>query len=475
MKIMSASFDWAKDFAKESFETIARARRHHTDIPTEEMRHSTGEALFGSAYETIANQLTKRLTDRRLEKGIGGDASMFARWGITPSSIKKTEKKEGRVLDPLDFAERFASAREKIEDRLDKAREKGQTKQVDRANNDLEKMYKDTTRGFGAKFSDVVFGQSSQHIRDLKDMFKEVGDTLGATTNIKDRAKLISDFDLNYQRFGAIWSNFRAQVAEKALPAINAVMADMGKKLQAIAPQLAEMMGTVATKGWETLQKALGATSVDELKTRLSEFGETLKGLDTDKLATGLQSFMQTLVELPGAIANAAAAIRDFLSVFGWAKSSSDQKKEEAARAQAQDKTLPADKWPTYGPKPGMVPPMAPDFQKLFGGVQYNANFGKTAPFAPDAKPLDPTALQGSLMAGGQSAAAAITESGSKLGSNAGSSFMSSVDGASLGAAIGNAAAAILRGITINVNTSGIPGASGGASKGPDVPAGATN
>jgi hypothetical protein len=482
LKAMSLSFDWAKDFVKDSRESIGHARQKRISLAEEEMRHATGTAIFGAGFEQLSSQIIRRLTDKKLTNK---QSEMFSRWGITPKSIKQTEGKQGRTMDALDYVQRFAQGRESLEKKLEAAKEKGDKKSIARYQSQLDQMYKDTTRGFGSKFADTVFQYSSGHIKNLQDMFKRVGEKMGASTNLKQREANINAFDLQWQRMGAIWSNFKAQVSDRALPAISSAMQELGDKLEVLGAPIADLMGTVVTKGWEAIKTALGMTGTgDELKKQVEDLNTTLGQLDVTKLASGLSVFFSSLTSLPGDINAAADAVRGFSGALN------DMVRKYGTFFGIQANDAPAD-----GAFPAVPMPASPysgaavnqSIRRTWAeGMQFFDRMDETFGFrgarfderwqgdpATEAGRrwgvTPPPAGQIGSGTGVSSFADQIKAAGDNLksGGEAGAKALSGLDWEGFGSRIGGAAAAKISGAQVNVN---VPGAvsGGGTSKGGD-------
>src|SRR5262249_30736952 len=118
--LLRRSFGWAQEAADEQLRVAGRTRRFFPAIvgegieaAEEEMRPRMGAAtaLFGSAADSMQEQITRRFTEFRFGRGLRGEADIFRRWGITPQAVQRAERVLGTRMDLTSWLEAFTLKR----------------------------------------------------------------------------------------------------------------------------------------------------------------------------------------------------------------------------------------------------------------------------------------------------------------------------------------------------------------------------
>lgn len=310
LRLMSATLDWAKSFAAETANTVARMKRNRTDLETTETRFGAGLLLIGSTYETVANQIAKRFTDTRLQKGLMGDKGIFARWGITAKAIAEAEAKQGgKRLDPLDYVQRFARVRQGLEKQLAAAVKPTEKARLQKS---LDRLADDTLKLFGPAVAKAI------QIYDPTDIERELAaqrraSAVGPVSAPEKRWADVKAFNSVFNELGNTFANLRDRIADQVLPSITATLRAVTDKVQELGKPIADALAAIATKAWDAIAKVVGDLDVKSLTATIQSWTDSIKAIPLDTVTSGLTSVGQALISIATAAVNAAQALNSFI------------------------------------------------------------------------------------------------------------------------------------------------------------------
>jgi len=302
--VLRTAFEWAQTAAEEQIKVAGRARRfmpqaigEGVQAAEEEIRARmvTATALFGNAADSMQEQLTRRMSDYRLGKGLRGEKDIFARWGITPEGLQRYEKLTNSRVDLTTWLRLFVIKREDLETRLGKAKTPAERNLLIRK---LKALSDDTTKIFGQNFSDMM---SAMTDRDLAKLQGNLNAAL-PLGEVKNYTRASVDFFIALESLKATFSAITLGVGGDVQPAITSFLNEMNRKLldvdrggQGLGRSFRELASAMATKTWETLRDVMADLTPKKVSDWIAivkswqpkETAETVKNLIGGVIAFG--------------------------------------------------------------------------------------------------------------------------------------------------------------------------------------------
>jgi len=352
--VLRTAFEWAQTAAEQQIKVAGRARRFMpqaigagVEAAEEEMRGRmvTATALFGNAADSMQEQLTRRMSDYRLGKGLRGEKDIFARWGITPEGIERYEKLTGSRVDLTTWLRLFVLKREDLERRLGEAKTPAERNLIIRK---LKALSDDTTKIFGQNFSDMMSAMTDRDLAKLQGNLKAAL-PLGHVENYTRKAV---DFFIALESLKATFSAITLGVGGDVQPAITSFLNELNRKLldvkeggQGLGRSFRELASAMAEKTWQTLRDIMA----DLTPKKVNDWIAIVKSWQPKETAETVKNLIGGVVAFGRAIGRIVTLLE---GLFGRGETEAAPGAAPAAGAPAAASGAPAQPPPVAAPGP---------------------------------------------------------------------------------------------------------------------------
>ena len=347
IKLMRASFGWAKEAADAQLQILARTKRDFPGVigeafdraeDTTLVKLGVGSALFGKAADAMAEGITRRFTEAQMGRGIRGEKDIFERLGITPEAMQAYEEiRGGERVGLTDWLALFIRKREQLDVQQTEVRGTPAEAQVRLARAGL---IDDSLKLFGQRFADIVGSFTSEDLKQLSDNIKA---TLPLVA-VADADQKARDFDVALLSLKETFNQLQRGIAGDLQPVYTEMMEGVRKWLlsagddgQTIGQQLRQLASSVALHGWETLRILLSEIKPDDVKS----FVDEMKKWQPERSI----AILTTAARLLGKLANLLGHIPEAME-----ESKIGTRLLEAERERARQKRGGVSSWTDYLP-----------------------------------------------------------------------------------------------------------------------------
>lgn len=378
-KILREAFGWAETAAAEQIRVAGRTRRFFPQILGEgveaaelamRVRMASATALFGNAADAMQENITRKMSEYRLGRGIRGEKDIFERWGITPERLARFEQMTGSRVDLTTWLRLFVIKREELEKQLESA--SPAEKLVIRRK--LAMLADDTVKIFGQKFADTVGAMNNQDLAKLETNMKEAV-RLG---EVPDATRRSINFTIALESLKATFSAITLGIGGDVQPTITKFLNELRHKLtdvdasgKSLGMSFRELASSMATKTWETLRDVMAEITPQTLSGWIAEVNKW----NPHDSAESIKGFLHAFVSFTKAVGRIIEVVGEY---FG----TSEAPAEGGAPAAAAPPAAPP---PAAAPGPPPAPPATPP-------PEPSGRFGWGAPITSPTAPTMPTA-----------------------------------------------------------------------------------